>query len=79
MQQKGRLSSGYFAHEEPVLQLLFPFAWVEISEWQPDKQNSTNHVSGGAVEQVVQRFTHSQSTAAQNASRPKPAFSVPRR
>jgi hypothetical protein len=31
------LSAGRFAHEQHLLHLLFPFAWVEISEGQSDK------------------------------------------
>jgi hypothetical protein len=31
------LSAGRFAHEQHLLHLLFPLAWVEISEGQSDK------------------------------------------
>jgi hypothetical protein len=43
--------------------LLFKFARIEISEWQSNKQNTSNHVSSGAVEQIVQRFANSQGAA----------------
>ena len=39
--------------------LLIALAWIEIGEGQADKQYSSKHVTGGAVEQVVQRFAHS--------------------
>lgn len=49
--------------------LLIKFARIEISEWEPNKQNTSNHVSSGAVEQIVQDFANSQGAAPQHRHR----------
>ena len=49
--------------------LLLTFTRIQISEGQSDKQSASNHVSGGAVEQVVQRFANSQGAAPQHRHR----------
>jgi hypothetical protein len=60
-----RRGRGRFSHEEHLRHLLLPFARIEIGEWQPDEQDSSDDVSGGAEDQVVHCLSHCQGAATQ--------------
>lgn len=52
--------------------LLLTLTWIQITEGQTNKQYSPNHVSGGAIEQVVQGVAHGKGTASKNRHRERP-------
>ena len=62
--------------EEHLRHLLFAFAWIEIGEWQPNEQDSSNDVSGSAKDQIVHCLTHRQVPPPNIAMENVPMFAI---